>query len=130
MHYDPFEVFVATGIRNFKPPLLAIYREYIKNEYKRSQLHHILQALKEKGYKVAEPKYKTFPRGFEEYLEAPYAYLAKYGAIYAYQTFKPDDIFYSEKIIDRNFKIYEDMLDLHQWVYELTCVEESISPLA
>lgn len=28
-----------------------------------------------------------------------------------------------EKIIDRNFKIYEDMLDLQQWIYELTCVK-------
>lgn len=129
MHYDPFEVFVATGIRNFKPPLLAAYREYIKNEHKRIELHHILQALKEKGYKIAEPKYKKFPKGFEEYIDAPHTYLAKYGAMYAYQTYNPDEIFFSEKIIERHFKIYEDMFDLHQWVYELTCVEESISPL-
>jgi len=121
MHYDPFEVFVATGIRNFKPPLLATYREYIKNDAKREALHHILEALREKGYKIAQPKYKKFPRDFEAYVDKPYAYLAKYGAMYAYKTFKPDKIFHSEKIIDRNFKVYEDMLDLHQWVYELSC---------
>jgi len=42
------------------------------------------------------------------------------GSLYAYTTFPPDESFHSEAIIQRNFKIYEDMLDLHQWVYELT----------
>ncbi len=120
MHYDPFEVFVATGIRNFKPPLLAKYREYIKDEHRRKSLHRILESLKAKGYQIAEPKYKKFPRGFEAYADEPYAYLAKFGAMYAYTTFSPDKTFHSEKIIERNFKIYEDMMDLHQWVYELT----------
>jgi uncharacterized protein (TIGR02453 family) len=124
MHYDPFEVFVATGIRNFKPPLLATYREYIKNKHKRKELHLILEALKEKGYEIAKPKYKKFPRGFEDYVDEPYAYLAKFGSMYAFKTFNPDKVFHTEKIIDRNFKIYEDMLDLHQWVYALSCVEE------
>ena len=122
MHYDPFEVFVATGIRNFKPPLLATYREYIKNDTKRKELHNILETLKAKGYEIAEPKYKKFPRGFEAYVDVPHAYLAKYGAMYTYKTFKPDKTFHSQKIIERNFKVYEDMLDLHQWVYALTCV--------
>ena len=124
MHYDPFEIFVATGIRNFKPPLLATYREYIKNKHKRKELHLILEALKIKGYEIVEPKYKKFPRGFEDYVDEPYAYLSKFGSMYAFKTFKPNKVFHSEKIIERNFKVYEDMLDLHQWVYELTCVQE------
>jgi len=124
MHYDPFEVFVATGIRNFKPPLLATYREYIKNKHKRKELHNILEALKAKGYEIAEAKYKKFPRGFEAYVDEPYAYLAKFGSMYAFKTFKPDKTFLSAKVINRNFKVYEDMLDLHQWVYDLTCVQE------
>lgn len=120
MHYDPFEVFVATGIRNFKPALLSHYREYIKNESTRKALHFILQSLKEKGYTIAEEKYKRFPKGFEEHTDEPYAYLAKFGSMYAYQTFIPDQVFHSSKIINRNFKIYEDMLALHQWLYSLT----------
>lgn len=123
MHYDPFEVFVATGIRNFKAPLLATYREYIKNDAKREALHHIMEELKKKGYTVPEPQFKRYPLGLDK--DDTYAYLYLYGAMYAYTTFPPDKIFHSEAIIDRNFKIYEDMLDLHQWVYELTCVTES-----
>lgn len=123
MHYDPSQVFVATGIRNFKPPLLAHYREYIKNRQKREALHHILEALKAKGYSIPEPKYKNLPRGFDDYVDEPYIDLAKHGAMYAYTTFKPNKTFHSHEIIEKNFKVYEDMLDLHQWVYEFTCAE-------
>jgi uncharacterized protein (TIGR02453 family) len=120
MQYDPFEIMVATGIRNFKSELLEVYREYIKNDTHRTQLHNIFEDLKSKGYKVCEPKYKRFPRGFEDYADKKHAYLTKYGSVFAYTTFEPDSTFHSDKIIDTNFKIYEDMLDLHQWVHELT----------
>jgi uncharacterized protein (TIGR02453 family) len=123
MHYDPFEIFVATGIRNFKAPLLATYREYIKNDAKREALHNILEELKDKGYSIPEPQYKRYPLGLDK--DDRYAYLYLYGAMYAYTTFPPDETFHSESIIDKNFKIYEDMLDLQQWVYELTCVSET-----
>ena len=118
MHYDPFEVFIATGIRNFKPTLLKTYREYIQNDERRSELHNILEDLKAKGYALPEPKYKRMPR--ECNAADSHSYLYFMGAIYAYTTFPPDETFHSEAIIDRNFKIYEDMLELQQWLYELT----------
>ncbi len=122
MHYDSHELFVATGIRNFKPPLLATYREYIQDIDRRRELHHILESLKSKGYLLPDPHYKRYPRNFDATQE--YAYLALYRAIYSYISFDIDDIFYSPKIVDRCFKVYEDMYDLHQWVYELTLKEE------
>ncbi len=118
MHYDPQEVFVATGIRNFKPPLLATYRAYIQDEERRTQLHHILESLKAKGYQIPEPHYKRYPQGFDG--SEPYSYLARYRAIFAYTSFKPNRTFHSEKIIDKCFNIYEDTIDLQQWVYDLT----------
>lgn len=118
MHYDPYEVFVAAGIRNFKPTLLKTYREYIRNDARRNALHTILEDLKAKGYLIPEPKYKKMPRGRDG--DDTHSYLYKMGAIYAYTTFPPDSTFHSEKIIERNFKIYEDMFPLQQWVYELT----------
>lgn len=118
MHYSPSEVLVAAGIRSFKPPLLALYREYIKNDAKREALHHILETLKAKGYEVPEPEYKRLPNEFSS--DISYAYLARYSSMYAFVTSKPDRTFYSSKIINRNFKVYEEMLPLQQWVYELT----------
>jgi len=118
MHYDPFEVFVATGIRNFKPTLLKTYREYIQNNEKRTELHYILENIKKNGYLIPEAKYKKMPRGCDA--EDSHSYLYKMGAVYAYTTFPPDETFHSEAIIDRNFRIYEEMLPLQQWLYELT----------
>ena len=118
MHYEPHEIFVATGIRNFKPPLLGTYRDYIKDVHKREELHEILEDLQAKGYSLPEPQYKRLPLGFEK--EDKYVYLAKYRAMYAFKTYMPDESFYSEEVIHKNFKIYEDMLPLQQWVYELT----------
>jgi hypothetical protein len=123
MHYSKDEVFVAAGIRNFKPPLLASYREYIQDDIKRQELHQILENLKEKGYNIPEPKFKRYPRDTNP--DDTHSYLYKMGAIYAYKSFKPDSIFFSEKIIDRNFKIYQDMFDLQQWVYEMTLYNKS-----
>jgi len=122
MHYDPFEVFVAAGIRNFKAPLLASYRSYIKNDSKRAALHEILETLKGKGFTIPEPQFKRYPLGLNK--DDKHAYLYLYAAMFAFKTFEPDAIFHSEAIIERNFHCYEAMLDLHQWVYELTCVEE------
>ncbi|PHS31257.1 MAG: TIGR02453 family protein [Sulfurovum sp.] len=122
MHYDPFEVFVATGIRNFKAPLLTAYREYIKNDVERESLHHILEALKAKGYSVPAPQFKRYPSGLNK--EDKYAYLYLFSAMYAFKIFHPNHIFHAEKIIEQNFKVYKDMLDLHQWVYTLTCMSE------
>jgi uncharacterized protein (TIGR02453 family) len=118
MHYDPFEIFVATGIRNFKPELLSSYREEIKNKRRREELHHILEALKSKGYQIAEPKFKRYPIGMDK--EDKYAYLYLFGSMYAYKTFEPNAVFHSSKIIENNFKIYEDCFALHQWLFELT----------
>jgi uncharacterized protein (TIGR02453 family) len=118
MHYDPQEIFIATGIRNFKPTLLATYREYIQNKEKRFELHTILEALKEKGYNIPEAKYKRMPRDCE--VKDKYSYLYLMGAIYAFTSFKPDETFFSPSIIDRNYKVYEDMHELQQWIYELT----------
>ena len=118
MHYDAHEVFVATGIRNFKPPLLNAYREYIKDEKKRTALHLILENLQAKGYMLPEPHYKRFPIGFDK--EDTYSYLAKYRAMYLFKTYAPDKKFTSKEVIDVNFRLYKDMLPLQQWVYELT----------
>jgi len=118
MHYDPFEVFVATGIRNFKPTLLKTYREYIQNNERREELHNIFENMKAKGFLLPEPKYKRMPRGCDAADSHSYLYLM--GAVYAYTTFPPNETFHSEALIDRNFKIYEAMFPLQQWLYELT----------
>lgn len=117
MHYTSSEVFVATGIRSFKPPLLKKYREYIKNEKNAKALHNILEKLHHKGIKTIEPHFKRLPQGFKE--ENPYAYLSLFNSMYAYTTFKPNKTFLSTKIINKNFKFYEETVELFEWLYEM-----------
>jgi len=119
MHYDSFEVFYATGVRSFKPPLLKAYRKYIQNENNAKSLDTILKKLLTKGYKLPNQHFERYPSGFKK--EDQYSYLSLYNAIYAYKIYPIDEIFFSnEEFIDRGYEIYEDMLDLHTWVYELT----------
>lgn len=122
MHYDKDEYFIATGIRNFKQPLLKIYREYITDEENRIKLHNIIQDLKLKGYHLPEPKFKRIPTIFNK--DDEHLYLSLFGAMFAYKTFKIDDTFYQIELLDRAFKIYEDMYELQQWVYHMTKEEK------
>ncbi|PKN14462.1 MAG: hypothetical protein CVU67_05530 [Deltaproteobacteria bacterium HGW-Deltaproteobacteria-24] len=117
MHYTSSEVFVATGIRAFKPPLLKKYREYIKNEKNAQALHAILEKYHKVGIKVVQPHFKRYPQGFKE--EDKYAYLSQYNAMYAYTTCKPNKTFLSSKIINKNFKFYQETLELFEWLYEM-----------
>lgn len=118
MHYDKDGYFIATGIRNFKPPLLKTYREYIKDEERRNELHMILQDLKEKGYKLPEQRYKRIPRGFDG--DEENIYLSLYDAMFAYKSHSLDKTFFSARIINKAFKIYDDMRHLQKWLYEMT----------
>ena len=117
MHYDEHEYFIASGIRNFKPPLLKTYRNYIQDEKQRERLNQILKNLTAKGYSLPEPKYKRIAKNFNK--DDKFAYLTLFGAMYAYKTFKIDETFFSVTLLDRAFEIYSDMLDLQQWVYEM-----------
>lgn len=118
MHYDVNELFYATGIRSFKTPLLKTYREYIKNEKNRVSLHKILEQLKKKGYCIPQAHYKRYPLGFDK--DDDNVYLSLFNSMYAYKIFPIDEVFYSNEVLNRAFDLYEDMFELHQWVYELT----------
>lgn len=118
MHYTSSEVFLATGIRTFKPPLLKKYRVYIQNEKHAKALHDILQKYEKAGIKINEPHYKRLVQGFDE--QSPYAYLSKYNALYTQMSYKPNKTFFSEKAIDKHFEFYEASLELFEWLYELT----------
>ncbi len=118
MHYDINEVFYATGIRGFKTVLLKTYREYIKIDENRNSLHAILQNLKNKGYDIPEAHYKRYPLGFDK--DDENVYLSLYNCMFAYKVFPIDEVFFTEEVVNRAFKLYEDMFELQQWLYELT----------
>ncbi|RLA71122.1 MAG: DUF2461 domain-containing protein [Epsilonproteobacteria bacterium] len=118
LHFSPDELFFAVGIRNFSQSMRDTYREYIKVEQHRKDLHKILTLLRKKGYLIPEAHYKRYPKGFSH--ESPFSELSLLGGIYAFKVFKPKVYLFSEDLIHKAYEVYEDMFDLQQWVYEMT----------
>lgn len=118
LHFSPDELFVATGVRWFEKPMLDAFREYIKDESRRTELDKALKALEAKGYRAIDKGYKKYPRGF--YADMPSAELSLYKGMAAYKILEPKLIEEGEKLIDTLYKIYEDMLPLQKIVYEIS----------
>lgn len=123
MHYTKNTYFIATGIRNFKPELLKTYRQYLKHEKHRISLYNILNNLESKGYKISSNKFKKIPKILSHLKDEKYIDLSLHKAMFAYEEFKIDKIFYDITLLDRCFKIYDDMKHLHNWVYEMTLTQ-------
>ncbi len=118
MHFSPDELFFAAGIRGFSRDTLSAYRDYIKDDRKREALAQILVEMDDKGYSIPAPRYKRVPREFDE--DISYKFLTKFDAMYAYKLFEPSEVLFEEKLVDVAYKIYENLLPLQQWVYEMT----------
>ncbi len=118
MHFSPDELYIATGVRWFEKPMLDAYREYILNDAKRSELETILESIRAKGYTHLEKGYKRYPRGFNA--EMSNADLSLYKGMATLKVLDPRLIEDGEKLIDTLYKIYEDMLPIQKYMYEVS----------
>ncbi len=121
LHFSPKELLVASGIRTFDPDLLAAYRDYIKVDQHREELHAILERLKEQGYVIEEPYYKRLPRGFDKAMS--HAYLARMKSVAVYYTTKASTIS-CKQFIPELYRHYEQFLPLQQWLYAMTLTKK------
>ena len=78
----------------------------------------MLLSRKSGGYKLPEQRYKRIPRGFDG--DEENIYLSLYDAMFAYKSYSLDETFFSARIINKAFKIYDDMRHLQKWLYEMT----------
>jgi uncharacterized protein (TIGR02453 family) len=120
MHFSPESLYVATGVRWFEKPMLDAFRETIKNDAKRAELASILREIKakDKNYTHLEKGYKRYPKGFNK--DMPHADLSLYKGMATYTLLDPHLIEDGEKLIDTLYKIYEDMLPLQQFMYDVS----------
>ena len=118
LHFSPDELFVAVGVRWFEKPMLDAYRQYIKDDVKRSELQKIINNLTKQGYSIIEKGYKRYPRGFDK--EMSNAELSLYKGMAAYKVLDPHLIEQGDELIDTLYTIYEDMLELHKFMYEVS----------
>ena len=118
LHFSPDELFVAVGVRWFEKPMLDAYREYISDDTRRTSLNTILTSIRAKGYTHLEKGYKRYPRCFNA--DMPHADLSLYKGMATYKILDPHLIEDGEKFIDTLYKIYEDMLPLQEYMYEVS----------
>jgi len=120
MHFSPEELYVAVGVRWFEKPMLDAFRDYIKNDEKRQELQNILTKIKakNKGYTHLEKGYKRYPKGFHK--EMKNADLSLYKGMATFKLLDSHFIENGEKLIDTLYEIYEDMLPLQQFMYEVS----------
>ncbi|MBN2816168.1 MAG: DUF2461 domain-containing protein [Campylobacterales bacterium] len=120
MHFSPDELMVAVGVRWFEKPMLDAFREYILDDTRRTKLWNILQDIKAKDsdYTHLEKGYKRYPRGFNAEME--HADLSLYKGMATFKRLNPDLITDGEALIDTLYKIYEDMLPLQEFMYEVS----------
>ena len=120
MHFSPDELYVAVGVRWFERPMLHAFRTYIKNDENRVRLAKILANIKAKDtkYTYLEKGYKRYPKGFSENME--HADLSLYKGMATYTTLNANLIEDGGKLINTLYKIYEDMLPLQQFMYEVS----------
>lgn len=120
MHFSPDELMVAVGVRWFEKPMLDAYREYIMDEDRRQELVDILNVIKSKGkgYTHLEKGYKRYPRGFNA--EMSNADMSLYKGMATFKTLDPKLITDGEKLIETLYEIYEDMLRIQQFMYEVS----------
>ena len=118
LHFSPDELFVSVGVRWFEKPMLEAYREYLKDSNKRQELNDLLHSLMAKGYSVIEKGYVRYPRGTK--VDMAHSYLFLFKGMATYKILDPKLIEDGEKLIDTLYKIYEEMLPLQQFVYEVS----------
>lgn len=120
MHFSPDELMVAVGVRWFEKPMLDAYREYIMDDDRRQELVDILNVIKSKGkgYTHLEKGYKRYPRGFNA--EMSNADMSLYKGMATFKVLDPKLITDGEKLIETLYEIYEDMLRIQQFMYEVS----------
>jgi len=118
----PEEYVIGAGIRRFDTALLSTYRDYILDIENADKLHAILEQCRQRGYNIIEPSYKRLPRGFDK--SYPYPELALLNGMVVNKKFSPDETYFSTKLIHRCYDIYEELLPLQQWLYEMTLTKQ------
>lgn len=118
VHFSCEELFVAVGVRWFEKPMLDAYREYIKDDKNRNKLQNILDTITADNYSIIEKSYKRYPKGFDSQMSN--VELSLYKGMATYKILDAKLITDGEKLINTLYKIYEDMLPLQQFMYEVS----------
>ena len=114
-HLEPKKFFLGCGNYVFSKDGLKKFRDAVADPFGGKELDKTIRKIFRKGnYKLGGKHYKKVPRGYDP--ESPRAdYLLHNGIYTFYESHNLKEI-YDKDIIDFTFKIFKDMLPLHQWL--------------
>ena len=114
-HLEPKKFFLGSGNYMFSKDALKKYRDAVADSVVGKELDKAIKNILRKGnYKLGGKHYKKVPRGYDP--ESPRAdYLLHNGIFTSYESQNLNEI-YDKDIVDFSFKIFRDMLPLHQWL--------------
>ncbi len=113
-HIDPKTYFLGAGMYMLSNDLLKTYREKIYDPVLGKELNAIIKKVMKKGkFGLGGKTYKRVPKGYDP--EYPYADYLLYSGFYIYYEGKNMDDLVKDPV-SFSFKIYKDMLPVHQWL--------------
>lgn len=116
--FDKDSIFLGVGRHVFSRDSLKNYREAVVDPVKGK---HLIKAVndvtrKNSKYILGWKEYKQIPRLYDR--NHPNSQYLLYGGLgFQYKSEIPDE-FYSSKLLDYTFKIFEDMSPIHSWLRE------------
>ena len=116
-HIDPKSFFLGSGFYIFPNDMLKTFREKIYDPVLGKQLDDAVKKVMKKGdYNLGGKTYKRVPKGFDP--EYPYADYLLYNGFYIYYESKNIDDDLKKDPLNLSFKIFKDMLPVHQWLVD------------
>lgn len=113
-HIEPKKFGVGVGMHIFPKHLLKPYRDAVAKPAKGKELDQVVKKLLKKGYLVGGKNYKRIPKGYDA--DYAYANYLLHDGIHGWYDGKSLKELSDGKAVKVVFKIFKDMLPLHQWL--------------
>ena len=116
LQFDKNSLFLGVGMYRFNKESLEIYRDAVVDPVKGKKLSNAVGnvILKNPQYVLGWKHYKQIPRGYDK--NHPNSEFLLYGGIgFQYSTEIPEQ-FFSSELINYTFRIFENMLPIHNWL--------------
>ena len=105
---------VGAGMHIIPKHLLKSYRDAVVHPVGGKELHEIVKKIKRnKSYTASGKKYKRVPKGYDP--DSPFADYLLYDGVFGWYQSKNIKELYNGNAVDIIYKIFKDMLPLHQW---------------
>ncbi len=115
LQLDKSQIFIAGGLYQLPSDLMKPYRDAVSNTKKGAEVRKILKNIsKNPSYNLGGNHYKRIPRGYDP--DNPNSDLLLHNGLYVYHEGPIPKEVHSKDFLDYSFKLFNDILPLHNWI--------------